>query len=109
MYFHGTPIGSVPIDSKYSTPWAFANETYVRPTFTDKWWVSDALTINNRFAYTHRTLDVERNGDSTSTTVAITEWSIGRQLREQDDLDNSYDYQFEPVWKFVPALWATRC
>lgn len=25
---------------------------------------------------------------------------VGRQLRQQDDTDNSYDYQFEPVWKF---------
>ena len=104
IYFHGTPIGSVPIDSKYSTPWAFANENYFRPTLTDKWWISDVLTINNRFAYTHRNLDVERNGDSSSTAPSTTGSAAGfvinRQLREQEDLDNTYDYQFEPVWKF---------
>ena len=49
LYFHGTPISTVPIDSKYSTPWAFANQQYLRPTLTDAWWISDALTINNRF------------------------------------------------------------
>jgi iron complex outermembrane recepter protein len=104
IYFHGNPIGNVPINSRYSTPWAFANENYFRPTVTDKWWVSDFLTINNRFAYTHRTLDVERNGDSASTIANIAGPNAGlvtnRQLREQEDLDNSYDYQFEPVWKF---------
>ena len=35
LYFHGTPISTVPIDSKYSTPWAFANQQYLRPTLTD--------------------------------------------------------------------------
>jgi iron complex outermembrane recepter protein len=100
LYFHGTPIASVPIDSKYSTPWAFANETYVRPSLTDKWWISDALTINNRLAYTYRTLDTERNGDSTSTSINAAGIVTGRQLRQQDDLDNSFDYQFEPVWTF---------
>ncbi len=99
IYFHGNPISNVPIDSKYSTPWSFADENYFRPTFTDKWWISDFLTINNRFAYTHRNLDVERNGDSTSTAVSLGT-VVNRQLREQEDLDNSYDYQFEPVWKF---------
>jgi iron complex outermembrane recepter protein len=100
LYFHGTPIGSVPIDAKYSTPWAFADETYVRPTITDKWWVNDVLTINNRLAYTYRTLDVERNGDSTSTSISAAGVVTGRQLRAQSDLDNSVDYQFEPVWTF---------
>jgi iron complex outermembrane recepter protein len=104
IYFRGTPISGVPIDSKYSTPWSFANGNYFRPTFTDKWWISDFLTINNRFAYTHRNLDVDRNGDSSSTapsfTGATSGFVINRQLREQEDLDNTYDYQFEPVWKF---------
>ncbi len=104
IYLHGNPISGVPIDSKYSTPWAFANENYFRPTFTDRWWISDVLTINNRFAYTHRNLDVERNGDSASTAPSFTGSTAGfvinRQLREQEDLDDTYDYQFEPVWKF---------
>jgi iron complex outermembrane receptor protein len=25
---------------------------------------------------------------------------VGRQLRQQDDSDNTFDYQFEPVWRF---------
>ena len=36
---------------------------------TDKWSVTDFLTINNRFAYTYRDIDAMRNGDSTRTTV----------------------------------------
>jgi iron complex outermembrane recepter protein len=102
IYFKGSPLKSVPITAKYSTPFAFSNETLVRPTFTDKWVVSDLLTINNRFSYLHRTLDVLGNGDSTSTKVSGDE-VVGRQLRQQDDTDDSFDYQFEPVWKFTTA------
>ncbi|MFM0625198.1 TonB-dependent receptor [Paraburkholderia xenovorans] len=99
IYFHGSPITNVSIDSKYSTPFAFARGTYVRPTLTDEWKVSDFLTINNRFSYLHRSLDVLGNGDSTSTKVSGNE-VVGRQLRQQDDSDNSFDYQLEPVWRF---------
>ncbi|WP_051482109.1 TonB-dependent receptor [Paraburkholderia nodosa] len=99
IYFHGSPITNVPIDAKYSTPFAYARGTYVRPTLSDEWKISDVLTINNRFSYLHRSLDVLGNGDSTSTKVSGNE-VIGRQLRQQDDSDNSFDYQLEPVWRF---------
>jgi len=99
IYFHGTPISDVSINSKYSTPFAFANENFVRPTITDAWRINDFLTINNRFSYLHRTLDVLGNGDSTNTKVVGDE-VVGRQLRQQDDNDNSFDYQLEPVWRF---------
>ncbi|MFM0200735.1 TonB-dependent receptor [Paraburkholderia fungorum] len=100
IYFHGSPITNVSIDSKYSTPFAFARGNYVRPTLTDEWKVSDILTINNRFSYLHRSLDVLGNGDSTSTKISGDE-VVGRQLRQQDDSDNSFDYQLEPVWRFA--------
>ncbi len=99
IYLNGTPIQNVSIDAKYSTPFASAYSDFVRPTITDRWDVSDFLTINNRFSYLYRTLDALGNGDSTSTKVsggAV----VGRQLRQQDDTDGSFDYQFEPVWKF---------
>nr|WP_023842694.1 TonB-dependent siderophore receptor [Burkholderia sp. M701]BAO19152.1 putative TonB-dependent receptor [Burkholderia sp. M701] len=99
IYFHGTPITGVPIDAKYSTPFAYARGNYVRPTLTDEWKISDILTINNRFSYLHHSLDVLGNGDSTSTKVSDGE-VVGRQLRQQDDSDNSIDYQLEPVWRF---------
>ncbi len=100
LYFHGSPSGSVSDNAKYSTPFAFAHENFIRPTLSDQWRVNDFLTINNRFSYLHRTLDVLGNGDSTSTKISGDE-VVGRQLRQQDDTDNSYDYQLEPVWKFA--------
>lgn len=99
IYFDGAPITGVPIDSKYSTPFAWAHEGFVRPTITDTWEVSSFLTINNRFSFLHRTPVYLGNGDSTRTKVSAGE-VIGRQLRQQSDSDNSFDYQFEPVWKF---------
>ncbi|HEX3860236.1 MAG TPA: TonB-dependent receptor [Stellaceae bacterium] len=99
IYFHGKPITGVSIDSKYSTPFANANQDFIRPVITDKWDVADYLTVNNRFSYLHRTLGVLGNGDSASTQVSNGA-VIGRQLRQQDDYDDSYDYQLEPVWKF---------
>lgn len=99
IYFHGSPITNVPIDAKYSTPFAFVRGNYVRPTLTDEWKVNDFLSINNCFSYLHRSLDVLGNGDSTSTKVSGDE-VVGRQLRQQDDSDNSFDYQLEPVWRF---------
>jgi iron complex outermembrane recepter protein len=99
IYFHGSPIEGVSINSKYSTPFASSVEEIVRPELIDKWQINDFLTINNRFSYLHRTLDTEGNGDSTNTQVSNGA-VIGRQLRRQDDIDDSYDYQLEPLWKF---------
>jgi len=111
IYFNGQPISGVPNTAKYSTPFAFARQDVVRPTFTDQWDVTDFLTINNRFSYTHREIDAMRNNDSmtainsTSGTHLQTNPDgtislVGRQLRFQNDSDNYFDYQFEPVWKF---------
>jgi iron complex outermembrane receptor protein len=90
----------VSINAKYSSPFASAQSTYVRPSLSDQWAVNDFLTINNRFSYLHRTLDVLVNGDSSSTKVSDGE-VVDRQLRQQDDRDNNFDYQLEPVWKFT--------
>jgi iron complex outermembrane recepter protein len=115
IYFGGAPITNTSINAKYSTPFAFADQTYLRSTATDKWFVNDFLTVNNRFAYTYRNADAERNGDSTRTTVClnpatqkdpvtglpcILDQVVGRQLRQQTDLDNTFDYQLEPFWQF---------
>ncbi len=99
IYSNGSPLKDVSRDAKYSTPFAFSHENIVRPTMTDKWEVSDYLTINNRFSYMHRTLDTLGNGDSTSTKISGNE-VVGRQLRHQKDTDDSFDYQLEPVWNF---------
>jgi iron complex outermembrane recepter protein len=102
IYLNGSPITGVSTNAKYSTPFSFANQDYIRPTFTDKWDVTDFLTINNRFSYTHRDIDAQRNNDSMSATGThiVGDTLVGRQLRSQDDSDSSIDYQFEPVWKF---------
>lgn len=100
IYFNGAPITNVPIESKYSTPFASAHQGFVRPTITYAWGVNRFLTLNNRFSYLHRTVGALGNGDSTSTKVSDGE-VVGRQLRQQNDTDGSYDYQFEPVWKFA--------
>jgi iron complex outermembrane recepter protein len=102
IYLNGSPITGVSSSAKYSTPFSFANQDYIRPTLTDKWDVTDFLTINNRLSYTHRDIDVMRNNDSMSATGThiVGDTLVGRQLRAQDDSDGSLDYQFEPVWKF---------
>jgi iron complex outermembrane receptor protein len=106
IYLNGSPITGVSTDAKYSTPFSFAKQDYIRPTATDKWDITDYLTINNRFSYTHRDIDVMRNNDSMSATgthVAVVnglDALLGRQLRFQNDSDAFLDYQFEPVWKF---------
>ncbi|MEJ1977955.1 MAG: TonB-dependent receptor [Acetobacteraceae bacterium] len=100
IYLNGSPIKDVSIDAKYSSPFAYAKQDFVRPTVTDSWAVSDSLTVNNRFSYLHRSSDVLRNGDNSSTQISGDE-VIGRQLRQQSDTDDSFDYQLEPVWKFA--------
>jgi iron complex outermembrane recepter protein len=110
IYMNGSPITGVSTSAKYSTPFSFANQDYIRPTLTDKWDVTDFLTINNRLSYTHREIDVMRNNDSMTAINSASGTHIevvngvdqlqGRQLREQNDSDGNLDYQFEPVWKF---------
>jgi iron complex outermembrane receptor protein len=106
IYLGGQPITGVSSTAKYSTPFSFAKQDYIRPTFTDKWDVTNYLTINNRFSYTSRDIDAMRNNDSMSATgthVALVgglDALVGRQLRWQNDSDQFFDYQFEPVWKF---------
>ena len=102
IYLKGSPITGVSTGAKYSTPFSFANQDFIRPTLTDRWDVADFLTINNRLSYTHRAIDVMRNNDSMSATGThiVGNTLVGRQLRSQDDSDGFFDYQFEPVWKF---------
>jgi iron complex outermembrane recepter protein len=110
IYMNGSPITGVSSTAKYSTPFSFAKQDDIRPTFTDKWDITNYLTINNRFSFTHRDIDVMRNNDSMTAmnsgsgtrivTVNGVDELQGRQLRWQNDSDAFFDYQFEPVWKF---------
>ena len=96
VYVNGPPLGTVPSNTKYSTPFSYGNQDFARGTFTDAWWIADYLTVNNRFAYTYRDVSILRNSGGTVVGAMLTK----RQLREQTDLDNDFVYQFEPVWKF---------
>ena len=95
IYFNGTPL-NVPRDTKYSTPFSKGDQDIERVTLTDTWKVADFLTINNRFSFLHRDVDILRNSGGTVTGTMLT----GRQLREQTDQVNDFIYLFEPVWKF---------
>jgi iron complex outermembrane recepter protein len=97
VYVNGPPLGGVPSNTKYSTPFSYGNQDFARGTLTDAWWLSDVLTINNRLAYTYRDVSILRNSGGTVVLPMLT----NRQLREQTDLDNDAVYQFEPVWRFA--------
>jgi iron complex outermembrane receptor protein len=103
IYLNGSPITGAATDAKFSTPFSFANQDFIRPTFADRWDVTDFLTINNRLSYTHRAIDAMRNNDSMSATGThiVGDTLVGRQLRSQNDSEGFLDYQFEPVWKFA--------
>ncbi len=107
IYYNGSPLKSVPIDAKYSWPFSHAEQNYIRPTVTDRWWISDYLTVNNRLSYLYRDVGLLRTGDSASTHVDVNPASrtfnqvVGMQIRNQHDRDNTLDYQLEPVWKFA--------
>jgi len=96
VYVNGPPLGTVPSNTKYSTPFSYGNQDFARGTLTDAWWIADSLTVNNRLAYTYRDVSILRNSGGTVAGIMLTK----RQLREQTDLDNDFVYQFEPVWKF---------
>ncbi len=96
VYFHGAPI-NVPSDTKYSTPFGSVTQNYFRANVADAWTVASYLTINSHFSYMRRTSDILRNGDG-STAAGVTE--TGRQLREQSDRLDDFDFQLEPIWKF---------
>ena len=97
IYVNGSPIKDVSINSKFSTPFAHAQQNLIRIDLSDAWTVNDYLTINNRFSYQHRVLNVLENGDSGTVTGDV---FSGRQLRDQNDDETDFDYQLEPVWKF---------
>jgi iron complex outermembrane receptor protein len=97
IYYNHTPITVVPRETKYSTPFGFGNQSIGRFTGSDVWQARPFVTINNRFSYMYRNLSILRNGDGGSIVgSALT----GRQLRNQHDVVNDFDYEGEPVWSF---------
>ncbi len=97
IYVNGQPITGVSRETKFSTPFSFANQTLGRGIVSDVWSVKPFVTVTNRFSYMYRNLAVLRNGDSGTVTGIV---FSGRQLRQQHDTLNDYDYELEPVWNF---------
>lgn len=95
IYVGGTPI-DVSRATKYSTPFSFGNQDLARLSLSDAWTLGSHLTINNRFSYLYRDLDLQRNSGSAVSGDS----SISRQFRQQHDGNTDFDYQLEPLWKF---------
>ena len=100
VYFNGPPLTAVPNTAKYSTPFSFGNQDVERAAIANSWWYADYVTINDRFSFLHRDVDILRNSGGTVSGTMLT----SRQLREQIDNDNDLFYQFEPVWKFYTGF-----
>ena len=111
----GQPF-NVSRDNKYYSPFSFANQDLERTTWvTYAYTVNKYLTINNRFSYTHRDLDILRdgglgggdgsgggNGGGNGGAGSIKGTALtGRTIREQTDHIDDVNYAFEPVWKFA--------
>ena len=97
IYVNGTPITGVSREAKYSTPFSLGDQTLARATFSDVWSAGDNLTVTNRLSYMYRNLSILRNGDGGTVTGIV---FGGRQLRNQHDALNDFDYEIEPVWRF---------
>jgi iron complex outermembrane recepter protein len=96
IYVHGHPI-NVANNTKFSTPFSFADQVYIRTELSDAWTINKFLTLNNRFSYEHRNAEFLRNNDSGTVTG---DTFSGRAIRLQYDTVDNFDYMFEPVWKF---------
>ncbi len=96
VYYNGTPL-SISRDTKYATPFSDGNQGVGRATFSDVWTISPNLTITDRASYLHRNVQILRNSGGSVTGTAFT----ARQLRRQYDHDDDFNYQLEPVWKFL--------
>jgi iron complex outermembrane receptor protein len=98
IYLNHTPITTVPVTTKYSTPFGYGNQAVGRTTASDVWQAKQYMTFTNRFSYMYRHLSILRNGDGGSIVgTALT----GRQLRMQHDITNDFDFESEPVWSFT--------
>jgi iron complex outermembrane receptor protein len=99
----GKPI-NVSRDSKYYSPFAHGDQDIERVSLTDAYTVNQFLTINNRFSYTHRDVDILRNGAGgtlvTDSKTGVTSFTA-RQVRKQSDEIDDVNYMLEPVWKFA--------
>ena len=40
VYVNGPPLGTVPSNTKYSTPFSYGNQDFARATLSDAWWIA---------------------------------------------------------------------
>jgi iron complex outermembrane recepter protein len=97
LYLNGKPL-NISTDTKYYSPFSRGNQDMERLTISDAWTVNRFLTVNNRVSYTHRDVDILRDG--AGGTIAGTSFT-GRALREQTEQHDDINYMFEPVWRFA--------
>ena len=99
----GQPL-SVPVTNVYSSPEAFSDQTLQRLFLSDAWAVNDVLTINLRGAYSNRDVDLARNAGGSVSLTGGQFALIKRQLREQTDELDDFNFQAEPTWHFHTAM-----
>jgi iron complex outermembrane receptor protein len=99
----GQPL-AVPTTDVYSSPQAFSDQTLQRLFLSDAWVVNDYLTINLRGAYSNRDVDLARNAGGSVSKVGSVFELIKRQLREQSDELDDFNFQAEPTWRFHTGM-----
>ncbi|HWE45873.1 MAG TPA: TonB-dependent receptor [Caulobacteraceae bacterium] len=95
----GQPL-AVPLTDTYYTPGAFSDQTLQRLFLSDAWTINDTLTINLRGAYSNRDVDLARNAGGSVSQVGGLYALTRRQLREQSDELDDFNFQAEPTWHF---------
>jgi iron complex outermembrane receptor protein len=95
----GLPL-PVPANFRYYTPFAEGNQDIARVFASDAWTVNDFLTVNERAAFTNRSVDIFRNTGGSVNLIGSAYGLTNRQLRAQGDNVNDLIYQAEPTWKF---------
>jgi iron complex outermembrane recepter protein len=95
----GLPLG-VPVDFRYYTPFAKADQDIARVFASDAWTVDDFLVVNNRMSFTNRSVDILRDAGGSVNLIGPAYELTNRQLRAQSDNINDLIYQIEPTWRF---------
>ncbi len=99
----GQPL-SVPVTNVYASPEAFSDQTLQRLFLSDAWTINDVLTINLRGAFSDRDVDLARNAGGSVSFTGGQYALIKRQLREQTDALDDFNFQAEPTWHFHTGM-----
>ncbi len=106
---HGIPFSppsgtgrpaDVPVDNTYYTPFARGDQDIVRLLLSDAWDVAEGITVNNRFSYSNREVDILRNSGGAVALLGSDYGIRSRALRRQRDDIEDFLYQLEPRFSF---------